>query len=157
MSEGSLMRSPFAAADELTIISMARWMRFIAIVTIISGLLTFTAVIVGVFFVGLMTVPLTLRVGHGADLLVVHRGYLMLGACFALALSLVNLYIGSVLYQAADAFDRVAQTDEADQKYLAFGVERLKRYFQTFVVLAILAFLVGVAVVAGFAIHAATA
>jgi len=40
VNDNSLSRIPFLIRDELMILSMARWMRFIGVVKVISGLLT---------------------------------------------------------------------------------------------------------------------
>jgi hypothetical protein len=156
MSQQSLARIPFLPAEELTILSMARWMRFIALITIVSALAMLFAISVALVFGTFATVPATVRIGKGADVLVIKVGYLILAMVTAVVASLVNLYVGLTLYQAADDFEHVVLSDSADQQYLSHGLERLKRYFQIFVCVSALTFVLAFAV-AGAIVEAVAA
>jgi hypothetical protein len=72
-----------------------------------------------------------------------------LGAFF-LILAVAGTALGFVLYQAAEDFDRVVRTDEADQDYVASGLSQLETYFKYSVLLAFAA--VPVALTAGLAL-----
>ena len=52
MNDATLSRIPFTVRDELTIVSMARWMRFIGVVKVVSGLITVLVLLVGIIFIG---------------------------------------------------------------------------------------------------------
>lgn len=154
MSDASLMRIPFRPEDEQTIRSMSRWMRFIAVVTIIVGFLALFAVLTTTFFMSFALIPVTVRLGEGAEAIVIERRYLSVAAVAAIVMSAVNIYLGFVLHEAADNFDQMARTDVADQAFLARGLDSLRRYFQVFVAVAVLTFLVGAAVAVAFTTHA---
>jgi hypothetical protein len=147
----NMSRIPFSAAEEETISSMARWMRFIAVLGIIGGILMLVVVVVGV---GLFSAA------HGFGANVPRWGeverfleatgpliYVML--VVALLVVAVTLWQNFSLYHAGDFFDRVARTDVADLDYLASGLDRLRMYFKI-QVLAVVVF-VAVSFVTAFA------
>lgn len=154
MSDASLVRIPFRPEDELTILSMVRWMRFIAVLTIIVGFLALFAVLTTTFFMSFALIPVTMRLGEGAEAVVIERQYLVVAAIAAIVMSAVNIYLGFILYEAADNFEQMVRTDLADQAYLAQGLDSLRRYFQIFVAVAVLTFLVGAAVAVAFTTRA---
>ena len=72
--------------------------------------------------------------------------FFSLGA-FALILAVVGTILGFVLTQAADDFERVVRTNEADQDYITAGLIQLETYFKYSILLALAA--VPVAMIAG--------
>ena len=64
-------------------------------------------------------------------------------AAFTLILGVAGTVMGFVLYQAAEDFERVVRTDEADQDHVASGLSQLETYFKVSVLLAFAAVLVG--------------
>jgi hypothetical protein len=154
MNESSLSRIPFLVRDELVILSMARWMRFIGVVKVVIGLLLGFIVLVGLIFVGA-------QLGSGSGLPTLgHTGrvvtenpvtFFSLGV-FALLLTSASTVLGVVLYHAADDFERVARTDVADQDYITAGVMQLNTYFKVSILLGVAAALV--AITAGMALFA---
>src|SRR5262245_54515809 len=52
LNANTLSRIPFRVRDELMIISMARWMRFIGIVQVLGGLIAGFFLLVGLIYVG---------------------------------------------------------------------------------------------------------
>jgi hypothetical protein len=152
LNENSLSRIPFLIRDELMILSLARWMRFIGVVKVISGLVTGFIVLVGLIFVGseLGTgLPALGKMGRlVAENLVV---FFTLGF-FALILTVVGTMLGFVLCRAADDFERVARSDEADQDYITAGIVQLNTYFKVSILLGVA--LVLVAITAGIGLAA---
>ncbi len=154
MNENSLSRIPFLVRDELVIFSMARWMRFIGVVKVVTGLLLGFIVLVGLIFVGT-------QLGSGSGLPVLGKTgrvvsenpvtFFALGF-FALLLTVASTVLGVVLYHAADDFERVARTDVADQDYITAGVMQLNTYFKVSILLGVAAVLV--AITAGMALFA---
>ncbi len=61
---------------------------------------------------------------------------------FTLILAFVGTLMGFVLYQAAEDFDRVVRTNEADQDYITAGLTQLETYFKVSILLAFAAVLV---------------
>jgi hypothetical protein len=154
LDENSLSRIPFRIRDELVIISMARWMRFIGVVKVFAGLMTGFVVLVGLIFAGA-----ELGAGRGLPALgkigtLITENMITFFALgiFALVLTFASTALGFVLYQAADDFDRVARTDVADQDYITAGVKQLNLYFQVSILLGVAAALV--ALTAGLALAA---
>jgi hypothetical protein len=145
VSKQALSRIPFLRRDELMILSMARWMRFIGAVKVVGSLLTTFLLLVALIFVG--AGMSTGRAEFGKVERIVSENRLMFSVLglFALALSVAGAVLGYVLYQAADDFDQVARSDEADQDYIASGLLRLKMYFQVSILLGIATALIGVA------------
>jgi len=109
-----LNRIPFTAQSEASIIALSKWMRVAAAV----GILGAAGRIISVF---------------GPH----HDFGQLIGAA-------ISLLMGIWTYQAADAFNRVATTDTADQSYLMRGFTLLRRVFllQAILVFATLALLV---------------
>ena len=50
LNDNSLSRIPFRVRDELMIASMARWMRFVAIIKVVSGLVMAFFILVGIIY-----------------------------------------------------------------------------------------------------------
>ena len=158
MNENALSRIPFRVRDELVILSMARWMRFIGVIKVVTGLLTGFLLMVGLIYVGA-------ELGTGLPALgdlgrVVSENtvtFFALGL-FALLLTVAATVLGVVLYHAADDFERVARTDVADQDYITAGVIQLNTYFKVSILLGVAAVLVamtaGIALAAKFTIGA---
>lgn len=122
-----LKRIPFSVADELTIAGSARWMRFMGGFQIVACLLGLFALLIASVLIGFGAASLGGELGG-------ELGEMMGAALtFALIVGLLvvglGLWSGSLLYRAADAFDLVAKTDEADQDYLALGFQRLRTFF----------------------------
>jgi hypothetical protein len=70
---------------------------------------------------------------------------------FGLIFTVAATMLGFVLYQAADAFERVARTDEADQDHITAGVMHLNMYFKLSILLGVAAVLVAIAAGIGLA------
>jgi hypothetical protein len=126
----NLSRIPFSPAEEETISSMAHWMRFMAVVSIVAGILMIFLVVVGA---GLLAAGRSLPAGrvHGLPEFLNEIGgweYVFLGV-FLLAAALV-LWLNVTLYHAADYFQRVARTDVADLDFLSRGLDTLRLYFK---------------------------
>lgn len=145
MSDASLARIPFRAADEQMIGSMARWMQFIGVITMLGGLISMFLVMVAMVFLGFEEA--TAKVGQERWRVFIHENLVLLLALgvFALGSAVLSTYAGYVLGQASDQFDRVVRTDVADQAYLAAGLDRVKVYFQVFVLNIVLSMIVGMA------------
>ena len=163
LNENSLSRIPFRVRDELTILSMARWMRFVGAIKVVGGLVLVFVVLVGIIYMGavLSAAPtpesgsstMTLTVGDRTEHVPLGElrrlisenqvTFYALGA-FALILAVVGTILGFVLYQAADDFDRVARTDVADQDYITAGVAQLNTYFKVSILLGVAAVLVAI-------------
>ncbi len=163
MNENSLSRIPFRVRDELMILSMARWMRFIGAIKVVGGLMTVFLLLVGIIYIGavLNSAPtpassaatIAVTVGDRTEHIPMDKvrrlisenqvSFYALGA-FALILAAVGTVLGFVLYQAADDFDRVARTDVADQDYITAGITQLKTYLKVSVLLGVTAALVAI-------------
>jgi hypothetical protein len=154
--EERLARIPFTAEDEETIARMARWMRFMAVVGIVGGILLLLAVLIGA---GL------LAAGHSLGEVAprspdVQRFFNQAGPWLSVALAIalvaaaVSLWQNFALYHAGDYFNLVARTDTADLDYLARGLDRLLTYFKIQVLLV--AVTVAVAFGAALAVVAVT-
>jgi hypothetical protein len=153
VNERSLSHIPFRVEDELMIHSMARWMKFVGIVKIICALLVLFVALVALIYAGV-------EIASSADpsssskmgrLLADNKlTFFSLGA-FALVFAVVGTAMGFVLYQAAEDFDRVVRTDEADQDYVASGLSQLETYIKVSVLLAFAAVLVGLTAGLGLA------
>lgn len=116
-------RIPFTREDEERIASAALWGIIAAITSIVAGLL-----------------DVVIKVIHG-------RGLNLVGVFVGASIGLtITIALGIFLYQACAAFRRVALTDEADERYLLEGFEKLRLYFKVLGILLIVAIsLVGVA------------
>jgi hypothetical protein len=140
-----LSRIPFTVAEEDTISSMARWMRFIAMLGIIGGILMLVLVVLGI---GLFST--THGLGEASpkwaevERFLASAGpllYVMLAA--ALLMVAISLWQNFALYNAGDFFNRVARTDVADVDYLSSGLDRLRLYFKIQVRVVVVAVVVG--------------
>ncbi|MFI5456127.1 MAG: hypothetical protein ACHRXM_11820 [Isosphaerales bacterium] len=151
MKENSLSRIPFLIRDELMILSMARWMRFIGVVKVIGGLVTGFMVLVGLIYVGSELGTGLPALGKVGRLVAENQVVFFAIGSFALILTVVGTLLGFVLYQAADDFERVARGDEADQDYITAGIVRLNTYFKVSILLGLAAVLVAIAAGIGLA------
>jgi hypothetical protein len=170
VSENTLSRIPFRVRDEMTILSMVRWMRFVGAIKVVGGLVTTFILLVGIIYIGAAlnagptpasgSSTITVTVGNRTEHVPVDKlrrlvsenqvTFYALGA-FALILSVAGVVLGFVLYQAADDFDRVARTDVADQDYIAAGVTQLNTYLKVSVLLGLAAALVALTAAIGLA------
>ena len=147
--EGNPARIPFAPHEEETIASMARWMRFMAVIGIIGGILMAFAVVVGIGLVsagqGLGEAsPKWADVQRTLD----QAGPWLYGLlAVGLLAAAVSLWQNFALYHAGDYFQLVARTDVADLDDLARGLDKLRTYFkiQVLVVVVTAAVAVGTA------------
>jgi hypothetical protein len=166
VSDNSLSRIPFSVRDELMIASMARWMRFIAIINVVGGLVMAFLVLVGIiYFEAVLKAGPTAGPAAAAPTITVTANgaraemsgeqlrriisdnpvtFLGLGG-FGLILAVVGTILGFVLYQAADDFDRVARSDVADQDYITAGIAQLTTYFKVSILLGVASVLVAIA------------
>jgi hypothetical protein len=152
LKEHSLSRIPFLARDELMIRSMARWMRFIGAVKVIESLAIAFLVLVGMIYVGAELGSGLTALGKAGRLIAENQITFFALAVVALILSVAGAWLGFVLYQAAEDFDRVARSDEADQDYITAGVVQLNTYFKVSILLGVA--LVLVALTAGIGLAA---
>jgi hypothetical protein len=154
----------------MTILSLARWVRFVGAIKVVGGLLTTFALLVAVIYIGAAlnagsmpasgSASITVTAGNRSEQVPLDRlsrlvsenqiTFLALAA-FALILSVAGTVLGYALYQAADDFDRVARTDVADQDYIAAGVARLNTYFKVSILLGVAAVLVALTAAIGLA------
>jgi hypothetical protein len=148
--EEKLSRIPFTREDEQTVISMARWMRFMAVVGIVGGILMLVCLVLGV---GLFAAAQELAQSSPkwAELkgLFEQAGpllYLMLAVFLLMAIA--ALWQNFALYHAGDYFNLVARTDVADLDYLARGLDKLRLFFK----IQVLVVIVTVAVAFGTAL-----
>jgi hypothetical protein len=144
LNENALSRIPFRVQDELVIISMARWMRFIGVIKVVGGLLTGFFLLVGVIYVGaaLNTSSDLPALGKMGRMVAENQIVFFALGLFALVLAVAGTLLGFVLYTAADEFERVARTDVADQDYITAGVRQLNTYFKVSIMLGVAAVLV---------------
>ena len=133
-------------------------MKFIGIVKIVASLLTLFVVLVGLIYSGV-------ELGSGADLTPLGKAGRILAdnkvtffglGVFVLILGGVGIVLGFVLTQAADDFDRVARTNEADQDYITAGLIQLETYFKYSILLGLAAVLVGMTAGIGLALKYGT-
>jgi len=156
VNEQTLSHIPFKLSDELMILSMARWMKFIGAIKVVTGLLTLFAVLVGLIFVGAEMGSGLPGLGKVGKLIGENRVTFLALGVFALVLALAGTWLGVVLYQAAEDFVRVVRTDEADQDYITAGLIQLKTYFKISILLAFATVLVALTVGIVFGIKYAT-
>jgi hypothetical protein len=175
VNNAALSRIPFRVRDEMTILSMARWMRFVAAIKVIGGILTIFVVLVAVLFIGAViggsptaesgTPSVNVTVGDKTERVppakvhrVISENPITFGAlgAFAMLLAVAGTVLGFVLYQAADDFDRVARTDVADQDYIAEGITRLNTYFKVSILLGVTTVLVAITAAIGLAARYST-
>ncbi len=167
LNENSLSRIPFRVRDEMTILSMARWMRFVGAIKVVGGLVTAFVLLVGIIYIGAAvnagptpaseSSTITVAVGDHAKQIPLEKVRLVISehpvtfyglGAFALILAAAGTVLGFILYQAADDFDRVARTDVADQDYITAGVMQLNTYFKVSILLGVAAAAVAIAAVA---------
>jgi hypothetical protein len=150
-----LSRIPLSLEEEHTVDSMARWMRFMAIVGICGALAMLLVVILAIGMYSSL---------HGIDAptsdprwskiqaAIIASGSLpyFLGLAFLVAAA-VSLWQNMILFSAGDDFHLVARTDTADLDYLAHGLDRLRTFFKiqvlTVAIAVAVAFVTGVVVV----------
>ena len=175
MNENALSRIPFRVRDEMTILSMARWMRFVGAIKVVGSLLAAFILLVAIICIGAVinasptpasgSPSITVSVGNRTEhvprrscvaLVSENQVTFYALAAFALILAVAGIVLGFVLYQAADDFDRVARTDVADQDYIAAGVARLNTYFKVSILLGVAAVLVAFAAAIGLAARLST-
>src|SRR5262245_17974571 len=109
---------------------MVRWMRFIGAVKAIVSLAMGFVVLVGMMYVGAEMGSGLARLGGAGRLIAENRATFFALDAFALLLAAAGVWLGVVLYQAADAFEQVVLTDEADQDYVTAGIVQLNIYFK---------------------------
>ncbi len=142
MNEQALSHIPFQLKDELMIHSMARWMKFIGVVKIVGSLLVlFVALVALIYAHGEMASDPAALGKVGLIIADNKLTFFSLGV-FTLILAFVGTLMGFVLYQAAEDFDRVVRTNEADQDYITAGLTQLETYFKVSILLAFAAVLV---------------
>ena len=163
MNENALSRIPFRVRDELMILSMARWMRFIGAIKVVGGLVMLFVLLVGMFYIGALlnvapppasgSSTVTVTIGDHTKqvplddvrrLVSENQVTFSVLGVVALIVAVVGTVLGFVLYQAADDFDRVARTDVADQDYLTSGVSQLNTYFKFSILLGVAAAMVAI-------------
>jgi hypothetical protein len=152
LNETPLARIPFLVRDELTILSMAQWMRFVAVVKMIASVLTGFIVLVGMIFIGseLGASPQPALGKLGRLVFENPIVFFVLGFS-ALGVSVVGTVLGYILYRAADDFERVARTDAADQDYITAGIIQLNSYFKLSILLGVAIVLVAITAGIGLA------
>lgn len=141
----SLSRVPLSLEEEHTVGSMARWMRFMAVVGICGG---FVMLFVFVLSAGVYSsLHALVRVGPATDPRVAKlaafidsNGALpyVLG-CVLLVAAAVTLWQHMILFHAGDDFHLMATSDTADLDYLARGLDRLRSFFKIQVLAVVVA------------------
>ena len=130
----TLSRIPLSKEEELTLGSMSRWMRFMAVVGICGALAMLLIIVLASGAYSSM---------HGIEgpandpewikfqAFIAAVGFLpyVLAAAF-LAAAGVALWQNMTLFHAGDDFHLVASTDTADLEYLAKGLDRLRLFFK---------------------------
>ena len=142
MSE-PLSRIPLSLEEEHTVGSMARWMRFMAIVGICGALVMLLVVLLAIG---------TYSTLHGLGAASADPRWLKLQSfmdsigilpfllgCVFLGAAAVALWQNMLLYHAGDDFHLVATTDTADLDYLARGLDRLRSFFKIQVLVVVVA------------------
>jgi hypothetical protein len=142
VSAQSLSHIPFRLRDELMILGMARWMKFIGAVKVVGGLLLSFLVLVGLIFVGSALSSRMPAMGKTGQLIDENKITFISLGFFALLLAVAGTWLGFVLYQAAEDFERVVRSDVADQDYITAGLIQLKTYFKVSILLALAGVLV---------------
>jgi hypothetical protein len=132
----SLSRVPLSLEEEHTVGSMARWMRFMAVVGICGGFAMLFFLVLGTALY--TSVHAFSRIGPTSDArwakiaaFIASNGaipFLFAGA--VLLVVLVTLWQNMILFHAGDDFHLVATTDAADLDYLAKGLDRLRLFFK---------------------------
>lgn len=175
VDQTALSRIPFRVRDEMTILSMARWMRFVGAIQVVGGLATLFILLVGFVYIGAIvnaaptpasgSATVTITVGDRAERIPMDRLPRIISenrvtfyalAAFGLTLAIAGTALGYILYQAAEDFDRVARTDVADQDYITAGVAQLNTYFKVSILLAVATILVAMTAGIGLAARLST-
>jgi hypothetical protein len=151
----SVSRIPFSLEEEHTLGSMARWMRFMAVVGICAALLMLLFLVLGIGVYssmhGLAATSSDPRMAKVEAFIIANGALPYLFACVFLVAAGIALWQNMVLFHAGDDFHLVATTDTADLDYLASGLDRLRMFFKiqvlTIVITVSLAFVSGVVVV----------
>lgn len=149
---GKLARVHFTPEEEQTIVSMARWMRFMAVVGIVGGMLILFFLVLGI---GVWSAAQTLGSSSPAWTKVdqffdgAGPSLYLLAAIFLLA-AIVTLWQNYALYHSGDFFNLVARTDIADVDYLARGLDKLRTFFKIQVLTAVVTVAVAVGTAVAF-------
>lgn len=124
---------PFTVEEEALVASGGRWMRFMAVVQIVGGVLGLVGLVFGLGLLGLAMMSGKMTAELEATPMPVSMDALVAGLVVGGVLLAVTvaaaLWGGVLLYRAGDYLDRVAKTDEADQDYLVFAFGNLKTFF----------------------------
>jgi hypothetical protein len=155
VNEQSLSRIPFQLSDEKMILSMARWMKFIGAVKVVSSLLALFVVLVGLIFIGAEMGSGLPGLGKVGRLIGENMVAFFGVGFFALILAVVGIWLGFVLYQAAEDFIQVIRTDAADQDHITAGLIQLTTYFKVSILLAFATVLIAMTAGVVFAIKMA--
>ena len=140
-----LSRVPLSLEEEHTVGSMARWMRFMAVVGICGGLIMLFVLLLasGVYSslhalvrVGPATDP---RLAKIADFIASNGAMPYLVGGVLLVTAVVILWQNMILFHAGDDFHLVATTDTADLDYLSRGLDRLRSFFKIQVLAVVVA------------------
>jgi len=126
-------------------------MRFIGVIKLISGLLTGFMVLVGLIYVGSELSTGLPAFGKVGRLVSENQVVFFALGLFALILTVVGTILGYVLVRAADDFERVARSDEADQDYITAGIVQLNTYFKVSILLGVAVVLVALTAGIGLA------
>src|SRR5262249_35357489 len=145
MNEERLSHIPFRVWDELMILSMARWMKFVGLIKVAVGVMTMFVMLVGLILIAAEMGTGLPELGKTGKLIAENRVTFFALEFFALVLAVTATALGFVLYQAAEHFEHVIRTDEADQDYMTAGLIQLKTYFKVSILLAIAAVVLGIA------------
>jgi hypothetical protein len=156
-----MSRIPLSLEEEHTLGSMARWMRFMAVVGICAALAMLLIIVlaIGVFSMthavpGPASDPREAKI----QAFLASAGPLpyILAAAFLVAAG-VALWQNMILFHAGDDFHLVTTTDTADLDYLAHGLDRLRTFFKiqvlTVAVAVTVAFVAGIVAVALMRAH----
>jgi len=139
-------RIPLSLEEEHTVASMARWMRFMAVVGICGALVMLLVVVLAIGAYSSMhevavssSDPRWLKI----QAFILSHGSLpyLLGGAF-LVVAGVALWQNMILFHAGDDLHLVASTDAADVEYLARALDRLRTFFK----IQVLTVVVGVSV-----------
>lgn len=114
----SLARIPFSPATERVLLSLGRWLLFIAIVHFVLGFL----VVVGSCATGWFSIA-------AFDLDALGGTFLVATALLYLGSALLLIVEGVMLVQAKSAFQRVATSDSNDQGELVNAFRRVRVFF----------------------------
>jgi hypothetical protein len=156
-----LSRVPLSLEEEHTVGSMARWMRFMAVVGIAGGFVMLFVLVLGMgVYSSLHTLvrvgPTTdSRVAKIAAFIAANGGMPYLLGFVLLVAATVIVWQNMILFHAGDDFHLMATTDTADLDYLARGLDRLRSFFkiQVLAIIAVLSLTFVSALVVGIMLH----